>query len=65
MGAIDELANCIKGAHKDKILLDQCEKKFVAEGGKVFASADGGKVFSLDGSDQIVTEGGKVFQHKP
>ena len=61
--ALDDLATCRKGAGKDKILLDECEKKFKAAGGKVFGSADGGKVFSL--GDQVVTDGGKVFQHKP
>lgn len=60
--ALDDLIACRKGAQKNKILLDECEKTFKAAGGKVFGSADGGKVFSL--GDQVVTDGGKVFNHQ-
>jgi len=60
---LDDLADCIKKAHHDKVLIDQCETKFKTAGGAV-GTQDGGKVFSFGGVDQIISDGGKVFQLK-
>ena len=61
---LDDLADCIKKAHHDKVLIDQCETTFKAAGGTVGVQ-EGGKVFGFPGSpDELITEGGKVFQHK-
>ena len=55
---INDLKKCMRDANGDSNAMSNCQKAFEAaggttEGGKVFTSPNGGKVF--------VTNGGKVF----
>lgn len=56
---------CIKDAKEDPEEIEKCETAFTTAGGTV-GPQEGGKVFSVGaGTPEIITTGGKVFQHKP
>ena len=55
-----DLKKCMKDANRDPNGMAACQTTFEHEGGT--SEADGGKVFtSLNGGKVFVTDGGKVF----
>lgn len=62
--ALRDVEKCIKDAKGDPDKIAACEQTFKDAGGTVGAE-DGGKVFSIGAEKpEIITTGGKVFQHK-